>query len=129
MSRARRAFTLIEALVAVALIGIGVSVAVASAGVAAQTRYAFRQKETLVRLGSSILDDLIATGDDESTGLTGDFADAGYPNVEWSVETATTGIENLDSVMVTVHNTTNDQQEIVQTLVYRPPETSTTEAQ
>ncbi|MCX7799753.1 MAG: prepilin-type N-terminal cleavage/methylation domain-containing protein [Fimbriimonadales bacterium] len=119
--RRRAAFSLVEVLLAVALLGIGIAAAVGSAGAAAEARVKFRQRELLTRLASSIADDLRASGDDQNNGLSGDFASDGFPDVVWSLETTPTGVTNLDSVWVTVEDRRNGLQQTVQYLVYRPP--------
>ncbi|MEJ5170319.1 MAG: prepilin-type N-terminal cleavage/methylation domain-containing protein [Fimbriimonadales bacterium] len=122
--RRRLGFSLIEALLAVTLLGVGIAAAVGSAGAAAEARWKIRDRELLTRLAVSIADDLRASGDDQNNGLSGDFAQDGYPDVVWSVETTPTGIANLDSVWVTVENRATGLQQTLQYLVYRRPEQS-----
>ena len=123
-SRGRRrvGFSLIEALLAVILLGLGIAAAVGSAGAAAEARSKVRERELLNRLAASIADDLRASGDDANNGLSGDFSDTGYPDIVWSLETTPTGITNLDSVWVTVENRATSLQQKLQYLVYRRPE-------
>lgn len=120
--RSRLGFSLIEALLAVTLLGLGIAAAVGSAGAAAEARWRVRDRELLTRLASSLSDDLRASGDDQNNGLSGDFSDAGHPDIVWSLETTPTGIANLDSVWVTVENRASGLQQTLQYLVYRRPE-------
>jgi Tfp pilus assembly protein PilV len=114
--RARAAFTLIEALVAVALTAIGV-VAVMG-GMGALTRV---EKERMQRLAIDKYHELSATGD--RTTSNGDFSDRNETRYVWTAAVEPTGVENLDQLTVTVRLTGADREreEVVSGLVYQAP--------
>jgi type II secretion system protein I len=129
----RRGFTLIEALVAVALLTGGIVAVLGSLGAMARTEARFRDQEQMQRLAVQKLDELVATIDVGAASESGDFKDQGEDRFVWSSDVGVTGVENLTAVTVTVRHTgsseTGSPDAKVTSLVYLPPATDTGAAQ
>jgi prepilin-type N-terminal cleavage/methylation domain-containing protein len=70
-------FSMIEAIVAVALLGIGVAAAMGALGRLVSADTAVQEREQLLRLGYAKLQELRATGDYALAPLDGDYSDSG----------------------------------------------------
>lgn len=101
MSAVRKGFTLVEALVAVALTSVGVVAGVHATGqiVAAQARS--QEAERLQILAISKYQELAATGDYLRSGE-GSFESENLTGYTWSCETEPSGVEGATVVRVTV---------------------------
>ena len=122
----RRAFTLVEMLVTVVLVGIGI-VSVFG-GIAAITRAETRTRDSdLVQtLAQEKWDELNSVTDPSTAADQGDFADQGYPDVSWDLTLATSAITNVEELTLVAR-----RGEVEQTLVglhYTPPAAVTTGA-
>jgi prepilin-type N-terminal cleavage/methylation domain-containing protein len=102
MSRGSRAFTLIEALVAVALVGIGIAAAMGGLARLSASQYRARETERMQRLACQKYDELAATGALSSSDLNGDFADYSHEEYEWQATVEPTGVQDLNAVTITV---------------------------
>ncbi len=125
MRRASKGFTLIEAIVSVALVSTAVAASVGALGGLSKTEWLARHRETMERLAVQKSDELIATGALESSGaLSGDFSEQGETRFTWSAEILATGIENLDTLDVTIHAAQSGLAEVrVQRLFFVPSQT------
>ena len=77
------------------------------------------------RLAQGKYEELLATGD-WITVSDGDFEDVRYAKYEWEVETATTEVENLESlrVIVRVIDAGDNASVVAEGLFYRPLQAS-----
>lgn len=125
LRKLRSGFTLLEALAAVALLGVGIVGSVSAFGTVIQTEDRARQREHMQRLAEDKLAELMATGQ-ATTSSNGDFQDQNEPNYTWRLEVNTSGITDLNSVTLTVERSNNNDKARLDTLVYVPPTTSTT---
>lgn len=122
--RVRSAFTLIEVLAAIVLLGVGI---VASLGALASiqgSQARLEEKELRLRLASDQLRTILATGELDTGNLSGDFADRGLERYRWTAEITASGTENLDLVVVSVTDSqsrSDEQPTTLESLVYRPP--------
>ncbi len=119
-SGSNRAFTLIEVLVAVVLIGIAITALVGGLGTLTNSYRRSVERETLVRLAHEKLDELISTG--EWTSISeGEFNGDLYANFEWALETETTTIEGLEFLRLTVTKTGpgREDSEFAEGMAYR----------
>jgi len=121
----RAAFTLIEAVVATALLGIGVSAAVGALAQLTRAEATLNDRVALHRLAQERLDEFLATSDSDATNLDGGFEDRGRPTWSWSAEVVPTGVENLEEVTVTATDAFGATV-TARTARYRPPTTSNT---
>lgn len=121
----RRAFTLIEVLVAIVLIGVAVSALVGGLGSLTNSYRRAMEKERLVQMAHQKLDELVGTGD-WTTVSEGEYEEEWLQNYEWSLETETTAIEGLEWIRVTVTQTgpSVERSETAETLVYRTTTTT-----
>lgn len=119
----RRAFGMIEAVVAVALLGIGVAAALGALGHLIRADTASLERTRMVELAALKLEELRATGDYTLAPLEGDFADWGEPRFQWTAQLDPTGVENLELLTVRVMRVRGPENvsETVDTLVFRPP--------
>lgn len=96
-----RGFTLVEALVAIMLVGIGVVGAMRGFAVLGRTEASVRETERMQRLALQKYDELVGLGE-TTTAQSGDFQDREETRYTWSLEVNPTGIENLDAVSLVV---------------------------
>lgn len=119
----RRGFSLVEALVAVAITGIGVTAALGGIRAMTRTEGEARQSELMLRLAHEKYEEVMGTGEYASAPLTGDFRDRNLEGYYFRIETEPSGTENLDILRVTV-NRSDGANEIagkVAGLVFIPP--------
>jgi prepilin-type N-terminal cleavage/methylation domain-containing protein len=123
MSRGSRAFTLIEALVAITLVGVGIAAAMSGMAHLSAAQYRSREIERMQRLAVQKYDEMVAVGTLESANLSGDFSDYSQPDYEWKADVQPTTVENLDSLTITVDRRTDDNgpAATIDGLVYQPP--------
>lgn len=119
----RHAFTLIEAVAAIALVGIGVASAMGGLAALARTDRLLIERETLQRLAIQKYDEVIATGAIDTAELSGDFSDVNLDGFEWNVEVEPSGEENLEIITVTVNRTgdTEGPQATIDGLFFQAP--------
>jgi prepilin-type N-terminal cleavage/methylation domain-containing protein len=123
----KRGFTLIEALVAVAIASTGIVAALGGLSSLNAAEVRLLDKEQMNRLAFEKYDELVATQSFSSTN--GDFTDRNENRFNWNSTVSTTGVDNLSVLTVTVSPVDNsDLQETVNGLVFQPPQTTTTAA-
>lgn len=128
-ARTKRAFTIIEATMSIALASIGIVSALV--GIAAMTKNeaAMMDSERIRRLAAEKYQEIAAIQD--FTTPSGDFQDRNEGRYVWEMSTNPTSITNLSYLSVTVHpsgdSNTQDQYTLTG-LVYVPPQTTTTGA-
>ncbi|HEY0866514.1 MAG TPA: prepilin-type N-terminal cleavage/methylation domain-containing protein [Fimbriimonas sp.] len=129
MSRgSSRGFTLVEALVAVALLAIGVVSTMSALGSMVRTEVGVRERERMLTLATAKLNELLATGDAQNALASGDFQDYEEDRYSWSADVQPTGIENLNALTVTVERLNDrDRSTTVEALMFTAPETGTGE--
>lgn len=98
----KSAFTLIEAIVTVALVAIGVVGVVGGFQALTTSQTRAQETERMQRLAFQKYDEMIAVQGTASADLGGDFSDRGMPAYKWEASVQPTGVDNLDSVTVTV---------------------------
>ena len=126
MSTGNRAFTLVEALAAVVILAVGVSSVLHGFTVLGRTELRMRTAEKLQRLAEDKYDELMATGQTSQSGLNGDFSDIGENGYSWSLDVEPSGVDNLNSVVVTVTPSRGSTQDkaIAYGLQFVPPATA-----
>ena len=122
MARRRRGFTLVEAIVSVALLAVGIVAALSTIGQMTKTEGIVQEGERMRRLADEKLQELIATGDYETI-TEGDFTERGENRYNWTSALEPTGVENLESLTVTVVrvNRRDDSGYEASQLIYIPP--------
>lgn len=119
-TRGRRGFSLIEALVSVALAGGGLAALVTAIGGAERAEARLLRAEKLQRLAHQKLEEAVSI--QEFNEQSGDFSDSGEPDVRWELTFDTTSVESLNHVTVTATFGDGDTQaQTVETLLYIPP--------
>lgn len=104
----KRGFTMVEAIVSIALAGFGVAAVVGALGSINLAEANALEREHMQRLAVDKYDELIATGDYQ-TETSGNFSDRGDDNYDWSADLVTTGVEGLDELTVTVSRSAGDR--------------------
>lgn len=118
MKSVRSAFTLIEAMVAAALIALSVTGTLGAYGALTRAQGHLQEKERMQRLAIAKYDQLVVEGIDAAA-PSGDFADWNESRYEWRADVLATGVDGLDSVRITVQSRTGNET-VVQGLVYTP---------
>jgi prepilin-type N-terminal cleavage/methylation domain-containing protein len=118
----RKGFSLVEALVSIALTGIGVAAVMGAIGSMTNAQTRLLDRERMQLLAVEKFDELVATGDFDFDS-SGDFVDRGEDRYEWTSTVATTGIENLSHLRVVVRPQQDQAQLEVEVsgLVFDPP--------
>jgi prepilin-type N-terminal cleavage/methylation domain-containing protein len=129
-AKAKRGFTLVEVVTAVALLGIGIVVSLACLSGMTKTEIRLKQSELMNRLAVQKLDEILAVGSIDTVPNSGDFTDVGVEGFEWNLEVAPSDLENLQTVRITVSESSNPSVPgaAVHSLLFTPPETTTTGA-
>lgn len=120
----RRAFTLIEAVAAVALVGIGITASLSGLSVIAKTDRLLLEREKMQRMAVRKYEEIVATGQIETADLSGDFTDQNIGDYEWTATVEPSGEENLEILTVVVNKAgagEEDPQATVDGLVFNPP--------
>jgi type II secretory pathway pseudopilin PulG len=116
-------FTLVEAVAAIAIVGVGVTSAMAGLAAMTKSDRLIREREILQRLAVQKYEELVATGQFETAELSGDFADQYVDDYEWVASVEPSGEENLEIVTVTVTRLGDSEgpQASVDGLLFNPP--------
>lgn len=124
MRSLRRGFSLIEAVVAIALLTIGVAAAVGALGRLTRAEVLMQERILLTRLAQEKMNELLATGDLATAPIDGDFADRERSDIRWSVSLEPSGVENLERVTLTVEGGAQNLEQTMTMLWYRAPQTT-----
>jgi prepilin-type N-terminal cleavage/methylation domain-containing protein len=121
----KRAFTLIEVLVAIVLVGIAISASVGSLGRLTAAFRRSQETEVIQRLAQEKYDELVATGEWQTLS-DGEFEGELYSEYTWSSETETTTVADVQYFRVTVTRTVGSREDTsyAEGLVYLPSTTS-----
>lgn len=119
------AFTLIEVLVAIVLVGIGLTAMVSGLGSLTASFRRSIETEALQRLANEKFDELVATQEWQSASE-GGFDGAQFEDYSWSTETETTTVAGLEYLRVTVTRAFAGREDtaFVDGLVYTPDTTT-----
>ncbi len=118
----KRGFTLIEVLVAIILLGTGIAAVSLALGNVARNAARIEESASLNRLAARKLDELVATGEATNGNASGTFEEEGFPNVTWAITSEPSGVENLNTITITVSKEANDETgKQISTLVFVPP--------
>lgn len=119
----QRAFTIAEILVAMIFMAIVMPVAVQGVLIANRVGVVAEREKIAVQLADRILSTSIVTGDWEDGGDDGDFADEGWPEYRWELQSDTWGEDEvLYEVSVVVYYTVQgvEYSTWLTTLTYYP---------
>lgn len=129
-ARTRRAFTLVEALAALVLLGVGIAAVVTAQGSLGRTESRMQELQVMARLAESKLAELMAT---EAAGVSdsGDFALEGDNEHEWELVVDPSGVENINALRLIVRKVggrASDPEFELNTLQFVAPGNGTTGA-
>ena len=125
-NKRRVGFTLVEVIVATALLGIGITMGFSALSSMTRTEIQIREKEKMNLLAVQKLNEVLAVGSVENQETEGSFDEYGEPNYEWTLESAATGTENLASVRIvvkTMNSKSTDPSASASSLVFTSPNT------
>lgn len=125
----RKGFTLVEVMVAAAVLAIGVVAALGALGTLTSVDGKSRDTDRMVRLANEKLQELRATGELDLAPQSGNYENTADSRFAWAVEVEPSEVENLEIVRVTVHPANQDESAgfTITTLRFVPPETGGTE--
>ncbi len=126
----RRGFTLIEAVVAIALLAIGITATIGALGSLTKAEVGVMEREKLHRLAIEKHQELVATGDYATGALEGEFAGFGRDGYQWEAAYGPTGIEGVNRLTVQTSRTQSGQgpSGSADGLIYVPPQDTAGEA-
>ncbi len=124
MSR-RRGFTLVEVLMAALLVAVAVTAVMGGLRALGQADVKVARNQLLQRLVTAKANEVLASTDPSSFGDGGDFTDAGYPDITWTIDVQTSGATDVDEV--TVAATLDDDEQFLTFLQYVRPLTAVSE--
>ena len=120
----RRAFTLVEAMVAVILCGVGVVAAMQALASLQKTNINAVHSERLLRLAANKIEEIGVTSPVTETPTDGDFADDGAPNATYKVDFQAGTVDGTYVVTITASDAVSKQS--LSTIVFDASSTSTT---
>jgi type II secretory pathway pseudopilin PulG len=120
----RRAFTLVEAMVAVILCGVGVVAAMQALASLQKTNINAVHSERLLRLAANKIEEIGVTLPVTETPTDGDFADDGAPDASYNIDVQPGTVEG--TFVVTITATDAVSQQSLSTIVFDSSSTSTT---
>ncbi len=120
----RRAFTLVEAMVAVILCGVGVVAAMQALASLQKTNINAVHSERLLRLAANKIEEIGVTSPVTETPTDGDFADDGAPDASYNIDVQPGTVEG--TFVVTITATDAVSQQSLSTIVFDSSSTSTT---
>ena len=101
MRRARKGFTIFEAIASVVLLGVGITAVLGGISSLTKAEYDSRLREHMHSLAVQKFGELSATGQ-LTQSSSGDFQDQSEPNYEWQTTVSTTGVDSLNHVYLLV---------------------------
>ena len=122
--RSNRAFTLVEAMVAVILCGVGVVAAMQALASLQKTNINAVHSERLLRLAANKIEEIGVTSLVTETPTDGDFADDGAPDASYNIDVQPGTVEG--TFVVTITATDAVSQQSLSTIVFDSSSTSTT---
>ncbi len=122
--RSRRAFTLVEAMVAVILCGVGVVAAMQALASLQKTNINAVHSERLLRLAANKIEEIGVTSPVTETPTDGDFTDDGAPDASYNIDVQPGTVEG--TYVVTITATDAVSQQSLSTIVFDSSSTSTT---
>lgn len=120
----KRGFSLVEALVAVALLGLGITACLGALAEMANGETRAERSERLQMLAHRKLQEIVATAEYQQAPIDGSFEIEGYPDITWTATDEQSGVENLEIVALTVTSEGGEVSYTVTQLVYRQPITT-----
>ncbi len=115
----RAGFTLVEMLVTIVLVSLALVGIFGGMGAASRTEAKARDADLLQRLALQKMNEVGVVLDPRTSETSGDFADQGHPDVEWTIETESTQTLNVEQVTVTARR--GDAAQALTGLVYLRP--------
>ena len=120
----RRAFTLVEAMVAVILCGVGVVAAMQALASLQKTNINAVHAERLLRLATNKIEEIGVTSPVTETPTDGNFADDGAPDASYTVDVQPGTVDG--TYVVTINATDQVTQQSLSTVVFDSTSTSST---
>jgi type II secretory pathway pseudopilin PulG len=120
----RRAFTLVEAMVAVILCGVGVVAAMQALASLQKTNINAVHSERLLRLASNKIEEIGVTSPVTETPTDGDFSDDGAPDASYKIDVQPGTIDGTYVVTITASDAVSQQS--LSTVIFDASSTSTT---
>lgn len=120
----RRAFTLVEAMVAVILCGVGVVAAMQALASLQKTNINAVHSERLLRLAANKIEEVGVTSPVTETSTDGDFSEDGAPDASYNIDVQAGTVEGTFVVTITASDAVSQQS--LSTVVFDASSSSTT---
>jgi len=120
----RRAFTLVEAMVAVILCGVGVVAAMQALASLQKTNINAVHSERLLRLAANKIEEIGVTSPVTETPTDGDFSEDGAPDASYNIDVQAGSIDGTYVVTITASDAVSQQS--LSTVIFDASSISTT---
>ena len=120
----RRAFTLVEAMVAVILCGVGVVAAMQALASLQKTNINAVHAERLLRLAANKIEELGVTSPVTETPTDGDFSEDGAPDASYNIDVQAGSVDGTYVVTITASDAVSQQS--LSTVIFDASSISTT---
>jgi len=120
----RRAFTLVEAMVAVILCGVGVVAAMQALASLQKTNINAVHSERLLRLAANKIEEIGVTSPVTETPTDGDFSEDGAPDASYNIDVQVGSVDGTYVVTITASDAVSQQS--LSTVIFDASSISTT---
>jgi type II secretory pathway pseudopilin PulG len=120
----RRAFTLVEAMVAVILCGVGVVAAMQALASLQKTNINAVHSERLLRLAANKIEEIGVTSPVTETPTDGDFSEDGAPDASYNIDVQAGSVDGTYVVTITASDAVSQQS--LSTVIFDASSISTT---
>lgn len=122
----KRAFTLVEVVVALALVGVGLTAVSASLGAITRAYGSLQMADRVHRAAVSVYEEIVSRDEPTGDALDGSLLIDGRTEVIWSAQVETTALADVERLTVTAHPAGRNEPSVVVSGVFCPPDVSIT---
>ncbi len=122
----KRGFTLVEVVVALALVGVGLTAVSASLAAITRAYGALQTSDRVHRAAVSAYEEIVSRDEPTGDALDGTMLVDGRTEVVWTAQVDTTALADVERVTVTAHPAGRDEPSVVISGVFVTPDAGVT---